>query len=596
MKCRIQTVAVVGLMLALSGAASVHAQSRWNNTLGDGNINNAANWSAGLPNDAAGIGALVAATPLVINQAFNNGGDNRSEYLITGSGGVTVAAGGSFTYFGDGLIGSTAFSAGGASTITQTGGTLIQDGGGTGFLIGHNARGTYNISGGNLYVLPTCATLTIRYTTGSDGSSLNISGTGRVDVEAGVNLVINAGGTLNVTGGGLLVWHNRTVGVDSPGAGTINAAVTQVGSDVHFTDPTAPAVTITNPASDSVTVDNSVTVTNISGTSWNVVGTMSWTNSQTTSNGTIEATATWSISGIDLDEGANVITVTGTNAAGTEASASVTITRQAPDAPTVSITDPSGNVTVDNSVTSTNISGTGANLAGDVSWTNDLTGAFGTATAGATWVINGIALSVGANDITVTGTNATGAATNDSVTITRQAPLITNGDFESGSGLGRVSAGANWTSWVETDTQGWIEGTTYGVHIADTGDSGINVVNLARLGAAIEQEIATEIGKTYTITYGLGAMGGSSSPAYAETITVSADGGVVATQVVSHTAAASGTFVNGFTADFVATEALTTIRFENTADGVAGDYGAVLDNVSVIEAVTAPRGTVVFVR
>lgn len=234
MKFRVQSVAVAGLILALTEVGFVSAAT-WDNSVGDNNINNAANWGGTFPNDASGEGAVVTATPLVINQAFNNGGDNRSEYLVAGTGGITIEAGGELTYFGDGLLGTTAFSAGGACTITHTGGTLTQDGGGAGCLIGHNSVGTYNISGGNLYVLPTAPTLTISHSGGSNGSSLNISGTGLVEVETGVNLVVNAGGTLNVTGGGLLIWHGRTVGVDSPGAGTILAQATQVGSDIHFT-------------------------------------------------------------------------------------------------------------------------------------------------------------------------------------------------------------------------------------------------------------------------------------------------------------------------------------------------------------------------
>jgi len=242
---------VAGLILALSGVASVRAADTiWNNTLADGDINNAANWSGGLPSQAGTIGATVSTTPLVINQAFNNGGDNRSLYLIVNNS-LTIADGGSFTYFGDGLL-----AWGVAATITHTGGTLIQDGGGAGFLMGLNVVCTYNISGGNLYVQGTCKTLTVNYS-GASGSSLNISGLGRVDVEAGVALVVNAGGTLNVTGAGLLVWHDRTLAETNAFTGTVNAKITQVGSDVHFTDPTP-----TTPA-----VDSPIGATNVLGTS-----------------------------------------------------------------------------------------------------------------------------------------------------------------------------------------------------------------------------------------------------------------------------------------------------------------------------------------
>ena len=238
MKCRIQTVAVAVLILALGGAASVCAAT-WNNSQADGDINNAANWGGTIPSGTEGA-VVGPTTPLAINQVFTNGTDNRAAYLVTGAAGLTIAAGGSFIYTGDGLLGSTGFGAGGASTITHTGGTLTQDGGGAGCLIGHNAVGTYNISGGNLNVVSNCPALQIDHSGGSDGSSLNISGTGRVDVGDGVDLVINAGGTLTVTGDGLLVWHNRTVD-QALFAGSLSAQITQVGSNVHFTAPvTAP--------------------------------------------------------------------------------------------------------------------------------------------------------------------------------------------------------------------------------------------------------------------------------------------------------------------------------------------------------------------
>lgn len=102
-------------------------------------------------------------------------------------------------------------------------------------LIGHTQLGTYNISGGNINVLEGATSLTIDYNlnTSTVGSSLNISGSGRVDVAAGVNLVIKSGGTLNVTGNGLLVWHERSLS-EAVFAGTVNATITQVGDDLYF--------------------------------------------------------------------------------------------------------------------------------------------------------------------------------------------------------------------------------------------------------------------------------------------------------------------------------------------------------------------------
>lgn len=234
---------IVALAIAVM-ATGASASTVWNNSLADGDINNGANWSAGLPSDAAGRGVIVTSTPLTIDQVFANGGDDRSEFFISGSGGTTIAAGGDMTYLGDGLFGTTIASAGGATVVTHTGGTLTQDGGGAGLLVGHNAVGTYNISGGNLLVTGSAPTLTIDFdgtgAAAANGSSMTISGTGQVDVETGVGLVINSGGTLTVLDGGLLVWHDRLVS-EAVFAGTVNAIIKQVGSDVHFVAIPTPA-------------------------------------------------------------------------------------------------------------------------------------------------------------------------------------------------------------------------------------------------------------------------------------------------------------------------------------------------------------------
>lgn len=69
--------------LILTSFASVDA-ALWTNTVGDGDINNAANWGGTFPSAAAGKGAGVNATPLVIEQAFENGTDNIAGYFVTG--------------------------------------------------------------------------------------------------------------------------------------------------------------------------------------------------------------------------------------------------------------------------------------------------------------------------------------------------------------------------------------------------------------------------------------------------------------------------------------------------------------------------------
>lgn len=71
-------------------------------------------------------------------------------------------------------------------------------------------------------------------------------------------------------------------------------------------------------------------------------------------------------------------------------------------------------------VTHYSIGGTNnTNVTGGMSWHNSLTGDSGVFAASQSWTIEDIALGLGANVITVTGTNASGATAHDNVTIVR---------------------------------------------------------------------------------------------------------------------------------------------------------------------------------
>ena len=66
------------------------------------------------------------------------------------------------------------------------------------------------------------------------------------------------------------------------------------------------------------------------------------------------------------------------------------------------------------SVTHATIGGTNSDdVVGTMSWTNALTGAAGTLSAASPWTIPDIDLAVGANDITVVGTNELGVVGED---------------------------------------------------------------------------------------------------------------------------------------------------------------------------------------
>src|SRR5437870_818766 len=101
-----------------------------------------------------------------------------------------------------------------------------------------------------------------------------------------------------------------------------------------------PTVTITSPTSASTYSTTSSPLT-LGGTAWdnNAVAQVTWVNSRGGS-GTASGTTSWTASGIPIQLGTNVVTVTAQNAAGNTATASVTVTGVDAMPPTVTITSP----------------------------------------------------------------------------------------------------------------------------------------------------------------------------------------------------------------------------------------------------------------
>jgi hypothetical protein len=106
-------------------------------------------------------------------------------------------------------------------------------------------------------------------------------------------------------------------------------------NEVHATlsepDTTVPTTTITSPTSGSTHSTGSSTLS-LSGAAADNVGVMqvTWSNSRGGS-GTASGTSTWSISGITLTAGSNVLTVTAKDAAGNSGAATLTVTYTPPD-------------------------------------------------------------------------------------------------------------------------------------------------------------------------------------------------------------------------------------------------------------------------
>ena len=152
---------------------------------------------------------------------------------------------------------------------------------------------------------------------------------------------------------------------------------------------------------------------------------VTWTNDRGGS-GTASGTTSWSASGIALQNGTNVLTVTARDAAGNTATDVLTVAYSAPDttAPVVSIAQPTSASTFSTTAATMNVSGTSSDGVGvtQVTWSNDRGGS-GTATGTTSWSVNGVALQVGSNVITITARDAAGNTATDSLTITYAPPL-----------------------------------------------------------------------------------------------------------------------------------------------------------------------------
>lgn len=113
------------------------------------------------------------------------------------------------------------------------------------------------------------------------------------------------------------------------------------------------------------------------------------------------------------------------------------------DPPSIVITN--ANETVPFATTSIDIGGTAStNVSGEFTWTNALNGATGTIPATTPWTITGIGLGVGANVITVRGSNQFSETTSASVTITRSPPAV-NGACNSVIAFQGFEGADTWT-------------------------------------------------------------------------------------------------------------------------------------------------------
>ena len=202
-------------------------------------------------------------------------------------------------------------------------------------------------------------------------------------------------------------------------AGNTNKAALTVTNDT-----TPPTVSITSPTSGSTYVTN-VSSINLGGTASDSVGVtqVTWSNSRGGS-GTASGTTSWSITGLALQSGANVITVTAHDAAGNTWQSALTVTNDTTP-PTATITSPTSGSTYSTNVSSINLGGTASDNVGvsQVTWSNNRGGS-GTASGTTTWSITGIALQGGTNIITVAAHDAAGNSGNATLSVKYNLPAL----------------------------------------------------------------------------------------------------------------------------------------------------------------------------
>jgi hypothetical protein len=183
-------------------------------------------------------------------------------------------------------------------------------------------------------------------------------------------------------------------------------------------DNVPPAVAITVPTSAATWTTNQNPLPLAGTASDNVaVSSVSWSNPAAGASGPAAGTNAWSAS-VPLVVGANTITVTATDTAGTPQTAVITVTYDN-TAPSVVINAPTASPTYATNIGPVALGGTASddNAVASVTWSNAATGGSGTATGTNAWSAM-VPLTDGVNTITVTATDTAGNTASQAIAVT----------------------------------------------------------------------------------------------------------------------------------------------------------------------------------
>jgi hypothetical protein len=225
-----------------------------------------------------------------------------------------------------------------------------------------------------------------------------------------------AAGTTSWTASGITVQPGANLLTVTARDSAGNTAVTTLS--VTFSDTTSPTIAISSPSA-GATYTTRTSPLSLAGTARDdtAVARVTWSNSQGGS-GTATGTATWTATGVVLQPGSNVLTVTAQDAAGNTGTATMTVVYD-PTPPTVVITMPTGAATYLSPTAIVTLGGTASdNVAPtQVTWSNSRGGS-GTAAGTTSWTVGAITLKSGTNVLKVTARDAAGNTGTATLTVT----------------------------------------------------------------------------------------------------------------------------------------------------------------------------------
>ena len=403
------------------------------------------------------FGDADADTPVIAitttNQTLAAG---TTSFEIAGTNNAAVTGNLTWTNVLTGGSGSLAASASWSVAVTLAAGTNEIRVSGMNYLLDQGATDTVTLVVSAAVGTPVVVITTPDQTVAAGTTSLAVAGTNNAAVVGTMRWTNNLTGSAG-TLAAATSWSTNlalAIGTNVITVSGTNTAGTLASDSVQIIrPPDTPVVVITTPDQTVAAGTTSIAVAGTNNAA--VVGTMRWTNNLTGSVGTLAAATSWSTN-LALAIGTNVITVSGTNTAGTLASDSVQIIRP-PDTPVVVITTP--DQTVAAGTASIAVAGTNnAAVVGTMCWTNSL-GGNGTFAAAAGWTTT-VTLVEGTNLVTVSGTNTAGTWASDAVQIIRTAAgagstNIFEDDFEDGDLAGWTEdVAGNWTNSTSTPIAG----------------------------------------------------------------------------------------------------------------------------------------------